>query len=137
MLDKQKIFELINEWEQEAGESFTDYFSGHVNASSFIMWALGRRYITPQQFNLWEDALTKRELEATCFNYYLYSHYGDKVPFACVEEEDWTEEGQDKAYMIFAEFVSESKIYQKRLTEFLKDYFDPRVAQMQNKGVLQ
>lgn len=118
MLDKETIYNGIVEWEQEAGESFTDYFSD-INEVSFMMWALGRKYITPQQFNLWEEAFSKRELEATCFNYYLYSSNGSDVPFACVNDgHDWTEEGQEKAYRIFAEFVSESTTYQKRLKAF-------------------
>ena len=120
-MTKLEAYNAIVKWQMEAGESFLDYFEGDFNAVSFMMWCRGREHITVEQFNLWEKAYINKEDEAYDAQSLAHDCHGDNLPYAVVSEENWTEEGQERAFMILAEFISESVIYQKRLNEFLED----------------
>lgn len=113
-MEKQEIFDKIVEWESEAGESFLDRFDGYLRANNFMFWCMGRRYISKENFGLWETDWRKNELEADCANYYVCS---EDTPYAIIKsEDDW-----DKAHLIVAEFISESPTYIRRFKEFLKE----------------
>ena len=118
-MTKLEIYNSIVKWQMEAGESFLDYFDGDFNAVSFMMWCRGREYVTVEQFNLWEKAYIGGEDEADEAQSLVHDCHGENIPYAVVSEENWTEEGQKRAFMILAEFISESVIYQERLHEFL------------------
>lgn len=120
-MNKQEIYEAIVNWQMDAGEDFLDYFDGDLRAVSFMMWCRGKGYLTIDQFNLWEEAMNNDNDEAEQATSIVHNCHGDNIPYAVVSEEDWTEVGQEKAYMILAEFISESIIYQKRFKEFLKE----------------
>ncbi|AXQ67699.1 hypothetical protein KIOSHI_22 [Bacillus phage Kioshi] len=119
-MDKQEIYGKIVAWQMEAGEDFLDYFDGDLRAGSYMMWCRGKGYITIEQLNLWEKA---DDFDSGCATAYVHDcgNYGEPIPYAVVSEEDWTEEGQEKAYMILAEFISESVTYQHRLQKFLEE----------------
>jgi hypothetical protein len=121
-MNREEIFAKINEWEAENGESFVDYFNSDIKAHTYIAWCLGRKYITPLQFDLWVEAYGKNALEADDPNYFVYNEDNDEdVPFAVVISEEWNEDDQDRAYGILAEFISEISIYKERFIEFLKE----------------
>jgi len=117
-MTKEEIYQSMHNWEQEMGEDFFDYFGASFKAVSFMCWALGRGYITVEQFNQWE---TDRSLDSDDAGSCVYCCYGLCKPYVVVAEDDWTAENQKKAYRIFAEFVSESVSYQKKLKEFLEE----------------
>lgn len=121
MTDKQEIYEAMVNWQMDAGEDFLDYFDGDMNAISFMCWARGKGYISIEQFNMWEEAYNGDFSEAGWATRYVHNCHGEEPGYAVVNEEDWTEEGQEKAYGILAEFISESKSYQLKFNNFLKD----------------
>jgi len=122
MMTKEQIIEKITEWESEHGESFVDRFNADINARTYMPWCLGRRYITPKQFDQWVIAYGNNEIEANDPNYFVYNEYNDEdVPFAVVISEEWNEADQNKAYLILAEFISEIAVYIGRLEEFLSE----------------
>ncbi|MGG1147052.1 hypothetical protein [Bacillus wiedmannii] len=117
-MEKQEIFDKIVEWECEAGEGFLDHFDGYLRANIFMFWCMGRRYINKENFALWEAEWRKSKLEAECANYYVCS---EDTPYAIVKTgDDYVEEDWHKAYMIVAEFISESPTYIRRFKEFLE-----------------
>lgn len=119
-MTKLEIYNAIVNWQMEAGESFLDYFDGDFNAVSYMMWCRGRNYITVEQFNLWEEAYINGEDEADEAQSLVYCD-NEILPYAVVSAEQWTEEGQKFAFMILAEFISESVIYKNRLNKFLEE----------------
>ncbi|UXQ88884.1 hypothetical protein Thu_24 [Bacillus phage Thurquoise] len=119
-MDKQEIYDKIVAWQMDAGEDFLDYFDGDLVPGSFMMWCRGKGYITIEQLNLWEEDDDASSMWATRYVHDC-GNSGEPIPYAVVSEEDWTEEGQEKAYMILAEFISESVTYKIRLQEFLED----------------
>ena len=118
-LTKDDIYQAIHDWEQEMGEDFFDYFGASFKAVSFMCWALGRKYLTVEQFNAWEKD-NSHDSEDASHCVYSDSKYSSK-PYTVVQEDEWTEEGQEKAYRIFAEFVAESVTYKQKLKEFLEE----------------
>ncbi|MGM0837735.1 MAG: hypothetical protein ACQEV7_16390 [Bacillota bacterium] len=122
-MTKDEIYGLIKSWEEDVGESFVDYFNSDINARTYMTWCLGRKYISPNQFNAWLVAYSENKLEADDPNYFVYNEDNDEdVPFAVVISEEWNEEDQRKAYQILAEFISEIDDYIGRLKEFLSEY---------------
>lgn len=128
---KEEVFSKINEWEEENGESFVDYFNSDIHALTYMSWCLGRGHITPEKFDLWAEAYNANNLEAEDPNYFVYNaedHRGD-VPFAVVISAEWNREDQDKAYGILAEFISEMKVYVGRLKAFLAEAENPEAIE--------
>lgn len=122
-MTKEEIFKAIIDWEQEAGESFTDYFSSGIDGKTFMTWCFGKGYISREQFNQWVEAWSKKKLESNCSNYFVYNEYGNKnAPFAVVITEEYSDEAQEKAYKILAEFISGIDVYITRLNKFLSEY---------------
>jgi hypothetical protein len=102
----------------EAGEDFLDYFNSDFRAVSFMCWARGKGYITVEQFNKWEDDKSSESMDMSVC---VHDCHGHGKGYAVVCEEDWTEEGQEKAYMILAEFFSESVTYQRKFKTFIEE----------------
>ncbi|AFQ96347.1 hypothetical protein [Bacillus phage vB_BceM_Bc431v3] len=119
-MNKQEIYDKIVAWQMEAGEDFLDYFDSSLTPGSFMMWCRGKGYITIEQMNLWENDTSPESMWAS---HYVHDcgNSGEPIPYAVVSEEDWTESGQYKAYMILAEFISESVTYQYLLKTFLEE----------------
>jgi len=120
-MTKEEIYQAMVDWQMDAGEDFLDYFDSSLNAISFMCWARGKGYITIEQFNLWEGEYKGDFSEAAWATRYVHSFDGEQIEYAVVSEEDWTEEGQEKAYGILAEFISESVSYQRKFKEFLEE----------------
>ena len=118
-MDNKTIYHMMVNWEIEAGEDFLDYFDGSFNPVSFMFWARGKDYISIEQLNEWEEAYKENDLHAVTAMNIVHNCHGDNIPFAIVSEDEWTADGQAKAYLIFAEFINESKVYQRRFFQFL------------------
>lgn len=114
-MEKQEILDMINQFEQNHGESFLDQ-GFNLNERTFMPWCLGKGYINRNQFNLWVENMDT--LEGCDANYYVYATNGEDVPWAVVSSEDWNEEDQQKAFTILAEFISEIDEYIKRLINY-------------------
>lgn len=122
-MNKQEIYDKIVDWQMEAGEDFLDYFDSDLNIPNYMFWCLGKGYITADRFHNWEIAMKRGDYEAEWATSVVHSCHGDEDTkgYAVVWEEDWTEEGQEKAYGYLAEFMSESLTYQRRLQRFLEE----------------
>jgi hypothetical protein len=117
---QMEIYETIMTWQLDHGESLLDQ-GFDLRELTFMTWCLGRKYITPEQFNIWNKAWAVLELEAIDANYYVYNSDGvDEVPWAVVSSDEWNDEDYKKAYLILAEFISEMEVYQNRLNKFVK-----------------
>jgi hypothetical protein len=117
-MTKEEIYDLIIEWQIEAGEDFLDYFDSYFRVVSFMCWARGKGYIAIEQFNKWEE---DNDSDSDYMSVCVHDCHGHDKGYAVVCEEGWTKKGQEKAYMILAEFFSESATYQKRFKKFLEE----------------
>jgi hypothetical protein len=117
-MSREEICQAMIDWQIVAGEDFLDYFDGDVNISNLMCWARGKGYLTIEQFNQWEQDDSFESLWLTCV---VHDCGGYDKPYSFVREEEWTEEGQEKAYTLLAEFISESITYQERFQRFLRD----------------
>jgi hypothetical protein len=102
MLTKEEMFEAINNWVEEAGEDFLDYFESNMNEFNFMFWCLGKGYIDEEQLQAFEK--DPHQLD------YLM---GDEE-YSVVTHEEY-----ERGYMILAEFLCSTVTYQKRVKEFL------------------
>ncbi len=121
-MDKNEIFKIINDWQMDVGEDFLDYFESNVRETNFMFWCLGRGHISQERFNAWVKEYGNAGTLGHSLSELLYNCYDDDNGFSVVHSDDWNQEDQDKAYMILSEFISEIKVYQRRLLEFLEDY---------------
>lgn len=116
-MNKIEIYDLIVNWEKDAGEDFIDRFDSNIVVPNYMMWCLGRGYLSTYKFNLWEQAVIRGECWADFATSVVYS---DSEEYAVVYEEEMTEDGHYVALHLLAEFISESIIYQQKLKDFLK-----------------
>jgi len=122
---KEQILEAILKWEEDNGESFTDYFDANMNADTFIFWCVGKGYITTEQYRQWEKQYRQKISYASDLNSYLYNEDNDPdVPYAIVITEEFNQEALEKAFGILAEFIETSLIYQERFEEFLTNLIE-------------
>lgn len=110
MKTKEEIYNEIVEWEQEAGEDFVDYFDGHINEFNFMFWALGKGYITAEQFQAYEE----ERIPSTS---YVLGDEEYSVVYEDHDNPDW-ETPYRKSREILADFFSSSATYQERLHNF-------------------
>lgn len=121
MITKELVHKKIREYEVEAGENFFDGALA-VSPLSFMAWCLGRKYITPEQYDDWSVAYINNNLEGIDENYFIYNCQGEYgASFAPVVVDDWSEKSQEKADLILGEFISESKIYRNRFRKFMRE----------------
>lgn len=120
MRTPEQIYESICNYEIEAGESFLDHFDSSLNEVNLLFWAMGKGYITKEQFHAWED----NESLAISNDDILF---GEEA-FSIVKEPEWSfsdREEYDKAYekaqRILAEFLASTKTYQERVQKFFKE----------------
>lgn len=111
MKTKEEMIDLIKDWEYNAGESFTDYFM-HDNVvwANWLFWLLGKgghdefAVKALEKLSSGEDYLDQEE---------LFDMHNTV--------ENWNDENYDKNVELWAEFLTATPTYQKRLEEFLKD----------------
>lgn len=112
MRTKEEIFDAILEWEQEAGEDFVDYFNSYINEFNFMFWALGKGYITAEQFRAYEN-----DSFASGGTSFVLGDEEYSVVFEDHDSDDW-ETPYRKSREILADFFSASDTYQFRLDNF-------------------
>lgn len=118
-MTKEEIFNLIIEWEQDAGEDLLDQ-GFDLKESTFMTWCLGKGYLNRKKYNDWLDDYTENKLEAMDANYFVYNDDGEYgAPYAVVSSNEWNKNDYEKACMILAEFISEIDIYIDRLKKFI------------------
>ena len=116
MLSTKQIYKLIRAWEIEAGEGFFDYFESNVNEVNLMFWMEGRGYISRYKLNEFCNRNTKWiSLWSTLCG------YEDK--FSLFPYGECEEECMMKATEILAEYMSYNDVYEKRLNDFLNEYF--------------
>lgn len=121
--NREEVYQALRNWMYEAGEDILDgRFGADINIKTFMAWAVGAGYITPEKFNMWYNKFTKGDWETEELNLFLYDDYGD-VEYAIIKSKDgaWHEEEYEEAFKIIAHFVTSFKIYQERLRDFLED----------------
>ncbi|MFQ3543474.1 hypothetical protein Q7A53_05260 [Halobacillus rhizosphaerae] len=121
-LNKDDIYKVIINWQMEMGEDFLDYFESNLTIPSYMFWCLGKGYLSKERFNEWEKQKSLGNFESDSAMSVVYNHYDNDNGFAVVHSDDWEEEKEKEAYMILAEFISESNTYKTRLNDFLRDY---------------
>lgn len=112
----EEMYEACRDYEIRHGESFLDHFDSDFNQGSFMFWALGKGYITTEQFNVFHDTYMES----------FYCDTGDSLIFGQEEYSivqdfegvDW-EEPYKKGFMILCEFLTSTAEYQRRVEEFL------------------
>lgn len=110
-----ELEEKINDWEADAGESFTDYFMhDNVKDNSWAFWLLGKGFT--ERANEIIDEILKGE---TCLDqgllYDVHTNYDDDFK----EIGDW-KENSDKNVKLWAEFLVSTPFYLDKITEFFK-----------------
>lgn len=114
MTQKELVIK-INKWEQEAGESFTDYFMhDRVKTLSWAFWLLGKGHKKTALTII--GGLEKGETyfdQETLFEIHP-TYKGQK----------WIEGNHQKNIEIWAEFLVATKSYVERVTEFFNNKED-------------
>lgn len=121
--NREEVYQALRNWEYEHGESILDdSFGSYIDIRTFMAWALGKGYTTPNKFDMWYNKFCKGDWEAEELQHFLYDDYGD-TEYAIVKSKDgeWHERDYRKAYKIVAHFIVDFIIYQKRFEEFLEN----------------
>ena len=122
---QEQLARQIEQWEFHNDEDFFEYVSSYIDIAIFMWWAMGREYITQEQFNKWEEDILNKEDNAKWLPYIAYNCQGNSIgdiPYSIVKEDTYSFKGKEKAIMIFANFISESIIFKKRFDEFLENH---------------
>lgn len=119
-MNKEEMLKIIKDWEDEAGESFIDYFESNIKPITFMWWCKGKGYLDKYKMDLWIESYNNKTLEATCANYYIS---GYDVLFSIFpqtsEDDDENYKQEEKGLEVLAEFLTESDLYINRVKEFL------------------
>lgn len=117
MRTKEEIIELINDWENKAGESFLDYFDYDIRPVFLSGYILGKGYID------WSNEIMS---QVTGGNYVgLNNIFWDEdfpsSPFYDSEdvEDCGMYKNQDKVLEFIAEILSTSKVHAERFETFI------------------
>lgn len=125
-MTKEKLIEEIQKWEEDAGESFTDYFMhDSVADNSWAFWLLGKGFT--ERANIIIDQLLKKQI---CLDQsLLYDiHLADvcdlesAYPYGDYETKGWTEENYLKDVELWAEFLTATPYYLDKVTKFFEKY---------------
>jgi len=112
------MVEAIRKWELDAGEGFDDYFMASWPSGSWFYFLLGKGH-TEWANKLINDYESKgyvcQEEQFTGFNCYPEATSTSDGP--------WSEEQYLKNVRVWAEFLTESDQYYRRVNEFIDGYF--------------
>lgn len=107
----------IRDWELDAGEGFTDYFLDNWAFGSWAYWLLGKghtewanKIININESKGYVDQEDKFEFFPS---YVECDKYGER----------WEEEEYMKNVRVWAEYLTESDQYFRRVNEFFDGYF--------------
>ncbi|MGD9152407.1 MAG: hypothetical protein PVG30_01950 [Gammaproteobacteria bacterium] len=112
-MNKKEIYCLIRYFELEAGEDFFDQNETIIQPYQLIFWLLGKKYITPKQFNL---AVSEKLLG---LNEIFTGYEKEYAIFPNGEAEEIPEKYK---YYIIAELMQDCEVYQHRLKKILEEH---------------
>lgn len=129
-----QLANTIGEWEQDAGESFTDYFMhGGVNDKDWGLWLIDNGHKERGEAIVKSYDAHEAACQFCCQDQdFLYAIFTNPefveeqnwkgLPSfeVCYSDEDWSYELEDKNHLLWAEFLLSSEIYTAKVTEFLK-----------------
>lgn len=122
------MVKAIRGFELKAGESFTDYFLDNYKLGSWAYWLLGKGHTEWANFLINANergAYIDQEEKFEFFNCY---------PDANEESEGaWSEEEYLKNVRVWAEYLTESDQYYRRVNEFISEYFEPTEEEQDNE----
>lgn len=105
----QHLAEKIRDWENDAGESFTDYFMhDNVYAVSWAFWLAGKGYTDKAN-----EIIGEVESGNKCID--------QEVLFDIVDNKNFTDEVHFKNILIWSDFLLATETYVKRVSEFFKE----------------
>lgn len=108
----QETFEKILKFEQEAGESFTDYFMhDNVNDNAWATW-LQEKGFTENAKVIFDEIADGNNCIDQDVLYEIYDENPDK---------EWSNEEHEKNVMLWAEFLSSKPEYLEEVNDFFKD----------------
>lgn len=123
-MEAREIFDLIREWEYDAGESFVDYWGSNLNVPNFMFWCVGKGVLTQAQFNMWEKDYISNDmyvsLQSSDPNYFIDGDMTEGLAYAIGDMDS----EQFYGLIVLSQFIADSMIYQKRLMDFLNDVED-------------
>ena len=114
-MNKEELIEKINNWVENAGESFTDYFMhDNVKDTSWAFWLLGKGY-TEHANKIINEILAGE----TCIDQeILYEIFPEYVGGETIS---WSRDNYDKNLVLWAEFLVATPYYLNKVTEFLTE----------------
>jgi len=114
----EEITQKINDWEEENGESFTDYFMhDRVKNLSWGFWLLGKGHT--EHADKLIDKMTEEGADCYIDQDELYEIHN---PYPDGYEEGYSDDAHQKNIVIWAEFLSATKTYRERVNKF----FNPK-----------
>ncbi len=114
-LTKNTLFNIICDWESNAGEDFMDYYMhDNIKNASWAFWLLGKGYI--EHANIIVKLILDGE---RCIDqetlYYVY-------PIDYKYTNEINEENYNKNIMLWSEFLVSTDFYTDSFLEFIKEY---------------
>lgn len=111
-MTKEQLFDKIQTWEADNGESFNDYFShDSIKDSSWAFWLLGKGFHEHANGIINEIMASTMCIDQSTL-YEVYPEYD--------EDDNFIEENYDKNLMLISEFLVSTSYYLKLVT----DWFD-------------
>lgn len=121
----EELAKRIGEWEQEAGESFTDYFMhDRVRDNSWAFWLLGKGYSERANaiiVEILEGRLCIDQQALYNLNYHPNITVIDGFLEVLWEDEYMTSENYNKDILLWAEFLLATPFYTEKITKWLKE----------------
>ena len=118
----QVLKDRIRSWEQDAGESFTDYFM-HDNVAyrSWAFWLLGKGHTIRANKIIEEIVKQESKGRLSLSQELLFDVHGEYTWNEDTQKETWHEDLYDKNVMLWAEFLLATSLYTGRVEEFFKE----------------
>lgn len=119
----KELAKKIIDWENDAGESFTDYFM-HDNVAdrSWAFWLLGKGYTSRANEIIEEIVKQQNSKVHVCLDQELLYDLHEEEPW---DEEaksyNWNQENYNKNVMLWSEFLLATSLYTQRVQDFFKE----------------
>lgn len=119
----KELAKKIIDWENDAGESFTDYFM-HDNVAdrSWAFWLLGKGYTSRANEIIEEIVKQQNSKVHICLDQELLYDIHDQEPWDEVSKtHNWNQKNYDKNVMLWSEFLLATSLYTQRVQDFFKE----------------
>jgi hypothetical protein len=112
-MNKKDVYCLIRYFELDAGEDFFDQNETIIQPYQLIFWLLGKKYITPEQFNL----AVKEKLLGLNEIFTGYEKY-----YAIFPNSEAKEIPEKYKYYIISELIADCDVFKHRLKKILEEH---------------